>query len=443
VVDRRPVTWTTGEFFPDGRCIELLRDPKSGRATLLSYDGANSTIAPRVKTRGNVYLPAVLEPSFLRAITLPSPCTDFGSTLELFTAVRAPFTTYGFTEEAALPAAYFIFSTWFPDCLPAAPYLAITGPKPEAGLLLRLFECMVRHALLLADVTRSALCSLPVDLQLTLLIDDGPTSRSVRSLLAASNDRRVFISWKGKLINLFCAKAAYCGLALNDGNVDGTVLHINVPPSRGRLPILDANAQREITEKLQPKMQAYRCRNISRVRESRFDLAGLSSGSRILSRILGACIVDAPELQAGLETILQGQEEHSKAGCWTDLRCVAIEAMLYLGHVETERKIYVGKAAGTASTILRGRGETTPLSPEKFGGVLRFLGLTPQRDKKGFAIVLTDRVRRRIHELARDYDVPAVQERVARCPLCSEILSVAGPRVQGNSGSRKRTTPLG
>ncbi len=437
VVDRRPVTWTTGEFFPDGRCIELLRDPKSGRATLLSYDGANSTIAPRVKTRGNVYLPAVLEPSFLRAITLPSTSTDYGSTLELFTAVRAPLIAYGFTEEVALPAAYFVFSTWFPDCLPTAPYLAITGSRPEAGLLLRLLECTVRHPLRLAEITRSALCSLPLDWQLTLLIDDEPTSRSSRSLLAASNDRGAFISWKGRLINVFCAKAVYRGLALNDGDFDGAALHINVPPSRGRLPILDAEAQREITEKLQPMMQAYRCRNLAKVRESTVDFPEFESKLRILARVLGAGIVDAPQLLADLEQLLSGYEDQARAERWRDWRCVTIEALLFHTHSAGKNKVHIGKITTTARRILKGRGENASFEPETIGAIVRLLGFTPKRDSKGFALHLTEHVRRWIHELARAYDVAAVQEGVALCPLCTEILLAAGPSSRVDAGSQK------
>jgi len=276
-----------------------------------------------------------------------------------------------------------------------------------------------------------------VDLQLTLLIDDGPTSRSVRSLLAASNDRRVFISWKGKLINLFCAKAAYCGLALNDGNVDGTVLHINVPPSRGRLPILDANAQREITEKLQPKMQAYRCRNISKVRESSVDFPEFESKLRILARVLGAGIVDAPKLLADLKQLLSGFEDQARAERWRDLRCVTIEALLCHTHSRKEEKVHVGKVTQTANAILKGRGESAAFEPETIGPIVRLLGFTPKRDSKGKAIHFTDRVRRRIHQLARAYDVAAVQEGVAKCPLCREILSAAGPSSRDDAGSQK------
>lgn len=82
----------------------------------------------------------------------------------------------------------------------------------------------------------------------------------------------------------------------------------------------------------------------------------------------------------------------------------------------------------------------TPVSPEKFRAVLRLLGIAPQRDNKGSAVLLTNQLRRRIHELARDYNVAAVQEGIASCPLCSEILPAAGPRVQSDFASEEDDT---
>jgi hypothetical protein len=418
---------TLGELFPTGGGIDLLRDAATGGLTLILFNERDQFIASRHKSRGRDYLPAELEPSFRRAIILPSTCAEFGSTLALFAAVRASFTAYGFSEEVALTAGYFVFSSWFPDCLPAAPCLCVTGPRAEASLLLQLLACMARHPLRLGEIARSALCSLPFDLQLTLLIDHEPTSRSAWNLLAISNDRGALISWKNRLINPFCAKAIYRGLALDEDHFDGIALHINVPPSRGPLPILDAQAQREIAEKLQPQLQTYRCRNISKVRESRIDFPEFESPLRILGRILGAAIIDAPALQADLEPVLRGLEEGARAERWHDLRCVTIESLLSLAHFGGNEKVHIGQITLTAGAILKGRGETASFEPEIIGAIVRQLGFKPKRDNKGNAIHLSDQVRRRIHELARDYDVAAVQQGVAVCPLCLEILPAADP----------------
>ncbi|MGB9402106.1 MAG: hypothetical protein WCA98_01105 [Candidatus Acidiferrales bacterium] len=414
----------------------MIREAETGRILLMLFAAESQIVAPRVDAHAHIYVPAELEPSFLRAITLPSKIVDCGRTVEFFAEVRELFQAHGFSDEVSLAAAYFVFSSWFPEFSEVAPGISITGPRLEASLFLQLLECTVRHPLRLGEFTRSGICALPLELQLTLLVDQVELSASARSLLAASDHRGAYIHSHGTLVNPFCAKALYLGDALGAENFDNPMLHIRLSPSRGRLPVLEVSAKRAIATEFQGKLLAYRSRNISRVRESRFELSGFVSGTRILSRVFGSSIVDAPELQAGLEPLLKAQEDNDRVRRWTDMRCVAIESLLYHCHVEKQGKIYVGRATTTASAILSGRGETMLLSPEKFGRVLRLLGLTPQRDNKGFGISLTDRVRRRIHELARDYDVAAVQEGVAQCPLCTEVLSTAGPRVQDDLGSK-------
>lgn len=163
---------------------------------------------------------------------------------------------------------------------------------------------------------------------------------------------------------------------------------------------------------------------------------------RILGRILGAAIVDAPALQADLEPVLGNLEDQARGERWHDLRCVTIEAFLSHAHVEGNQKVHIGQITLTAGAILKGRGETASWKPETIGAVVRVLGFTPKRDNKGKAIHLTDQVRRWIHELARDYDVAAVQQGVAVCPLCLEILAAADPaHVTAQDAERFRSLP--
>ena len=169
-----------------------------------------------------------------------------------------------------------------------------------------------------------------MDLQPTLLIDLEHASRSTLSLLSASNKRNAYVPRKGALVNIYCAKAIYQGNALGNALFGDAALQINLAPSRGSLPILDAKTQQEIATALQPQLLAYRSRNIAKVRESQFDLLAFASPIRVLARVLGACIVDAPELQAGLVPLLEEHHEKIRAECWVDLRCVAIEALFLL-----------------------------------------------------------------------------------------------------------------
>jgi hypothetical protein len=429
---RSPIK-TTGEVFSDGASIELILDAETGRLNLLISDGENYTIAPRVEYGGRVYVPADLDRSILRALTWPTKCTPYGSTDQLFTAVRDSFTNHSLPEEVALRTTYSVFATWFPECVPAAPCLSITGPRPEARLILQLLGCLCRHPLPLAEVSRAGLCSLLTHLQPTLLIDLEHLGPSILRLLAASNDRKAYVPWKNSLVNLYCAKAIYRGDALGDGLFSDATLQVNLAPSRGRLPILDASTLQEIATALQPQLLAYRSRNIAKVHESQFDLPAFASPIRILARVLGACLIDAPELQAGLGPLLEAHQEKIHAERWLDLRCVALEALLFHCHSGQTNLVYVGEFTRSATTILKGRGETVSLEPRAMGPILRSFGLSPKRDSKGWAIRLTHDVRRRIHRLAGDYEVAAMQEGMALCADCAEI--VAGGDTQNGGES--------
>ncbi len=435
--DRRSPIETGGELFADGASIELILDAETERLNLLLSDGENHSVGPRVEYGGRVYVPADLDRSILRALTWPTKRMPYGSTEQLFTALRDLLTNHGFPTEVALSTTYDVFATWFPECLPAAPCLVIAGPRPEANLLLQLLGCLVRHALPLAEVSRAGLCSLPMDLHPTLLIDLEHVSPSTRRLLSASNNPNAYVPRNEALVNLYCAKAIYRGDSLGDDVFSDAALRINLAPSRGRLPILDAKTQQEIATKLQSQLVAYRCRNVAKVRESQFDLPGFASVTRILARVLGGCIVDAPELQAGLVPLLEEQEQEIRAARWVDLRCVVIEALLYHCHHSQKESVHVGEIAFVVNTILKGRGETVQLEAKEVGGIVRSLGLSPKRDTKGWAIRLTDEVRRRIHRLARDFDVSAVREGVAMCPHCSEILGAGDIQNQDDPTSKE------
>jgi hypothetical protein len=421
----------------DGTSAELVREPATGHLSWLVFDQNSSKISRQVEFQDLASAPAGFNPSILRAITLPSKCGNLRPTAELFAAVREPLTRHGFPEIVAFPASYFIFSSWFPECLPVAPCLWITGPRHESDLLLQLLRCMVRHPLPLRDVTRGGLFSLPMDLQLTLLIAQEKMSRSIWELLCASNHRNAYIPLKGSLQNIFCAKAVYRGFGYAEENFDDSALHINLSPSQGRFPILDPKEMQEIVENLQPALLAYRLRNIAKVRESMFDLPELSSGIRILARVLGAPIVGSPELQAGLVPVLREYHEESMAAHWFDPRCIAIEAALYHCHNGEEGKIHVGKITDTANAILKGRGKTTQLEAKEIGTILRSQGLSPKRDRKGFAIRLDDRICRQIHQLANSFHVAAAQADIGMCTHCAEITAAAA------NGNRIGAIPKG
>ena len=163
--------------------------------------------------------------------------------------------------------------------------------------------------------------------------------------------------------NIYCPKAVYRGDGFGDDFFGDAALRINLAPSQGRLPILDPQTRQEIASEIQPGLLAYRFRNFGKVRESQVDLQQFSSAIRILARVLGVCVVDAPELQAGLVPLLEEHQQRIRGERWTDLRCVVIEALMYHCHDGGKELVYVGEIARTVGTILKGRAQTPPTDP--------------------------------------------------------------------------------
>jgi hypothetical protein len=342
------------------------------------------------------------------------------SIIGLFRAIRELFTGRGIPEDPAVLTTYFVFSTWFADCLPVAPCLLIAGPRPEGHFLLDLLECVVCKPLPLVELTSSSFLHLAMRLKPTLLIDQEGSTRSIWNLLRASNRRNAQVSLKDGPRKIYCAKAVYCGAEAGDDRFDDSTLRIELSPSRGQLPVLDEKDKRAIAKDLQPKLRAYRHRTLAAVRASKFDIPEFTSAIRILSRILGAPIAGVPELLAGLRSVLQQYQDDAQARSWSDVRFVVIEALLYHCHQE-QAKLHVGEIALTVNAILRGRGERREIEPKEIGAIVRRLGLSSKRDKKGFAIPLDNATRHHIHELGRRFDVIAVDTGNG-CSSCAQIL---------------------
>jgi hypothetical protein len=120
---------------------------------------------------------------------------DYVSTETLFSATHDVFTKHGISEDNADVASYFVFGTWFRKRSVPAPCLVITGPMPEAILLLQLFGCLVRRGLPIVEINSSGFRSV-AGLGPTLLIDGRYLSRSSLRLLSFCGPR-AYVSSSG------------------------------------------------------------------------------------------------------------------------------------------------------------------------------------------------------------------------------------------------------
>ncbi len=406
---------TGGLVFSDGSCLELIKNDAGQLSLLHSFRKRG---AQRIKYQRRTYVPPIIHESLSEALTLPHGRVS-SSITDLFIKLCTLFIEPGFSAETGKKLAYWTLSTWFVELLPQAPCLLITGSRPEATLVLQLLNCVVRHGLSLTDISMSGLRYLPMHLRPTLLINH--LSPSMLKALSASSYPRAYVPTREGVADLYCGKAVYAGTYLVNDALDGA-FHVHLASFNGKLPVINDLALRQLAADFQPLLLDYRMRCAAKVRDADFEVPGLRSELRILGRVLGSAIVDAPELQGNLVTILQDYQEEIRVEDLLEEQCIVVEALLSHSHCEpSDHLVYVGQLADTSNGILKDRGSREKLEPKALGCILRKLGFTPKRNAKGFAIRINEDGRHRIHQLAREFQVSATNEGEG-CSHCRDIL---------------------
>jgi hypothetical protein len=122
---------------------------------------------------------------------LPSNCADYGSSCGLFAVITNLFKHHlDLPEPESSLLACFSISTWLADRLPTAPSLAVSGPDQELGIeVLRLLSCVCRHPLMLTEVTPGGFRWVPVQLGLTLILEQRELKPNMQRLFQASSYR--------------------------------------------------------------------------------------------------------------------------------------------------------------------------------------------------------------------------------------------------------------
>ena len=415
---------TAGEVLSDGQVVELVRAPNCASPRLLVYDGRKATIARMARVAGRNYVPAEVEASILRGVRLPPRSEPYGSTRDLFDAVAGVFRKYcGLGEKQAGLATYFAFATHFVDLLPRAPCLLMTGPdSAQAACLLRVLGALCRHAMLLAGISPGGLDELPTSLRPTLLFHLPEQNVPAERLLHTSHLPGFGVLGKCGLQEFAFAKAVYLGQRASRDSWANDCVRIPLAPPQGRTPTLDRRTDAKLTAEFQSKFLTYRINKYASVRNAQFDVAEFTGPTRELARCLGACVVGDAELQSGVIARLRPQDEAVRVERSMQLEYVIVEALLVLCHEKRDR-VYVGEVTELVNGILSGGGEAMLLNAREVGAKLRSLNLFTERDATGYAFRLLNENRSRVHELARAYDVPSVQEGVNGCAHCAASMS--------------------
>ncbi len=334
-------------------------------------------------------------------------------------------------EECVRKVAYFGLATWPADRVHAAPVLSITASLTSQSIvLLQLLALVCRRALWLGDVNPAALCSLPMHLRPTLLLDEVHLGASFQRLLRASSVQGRYVARNGRTLDLYSPKVICSREPLRDPWLASRALQVALAPTRQRLPLLDRETSEQIAEEFQAKLLMYRLTNYHKVCTPSIDVEELTAPTQSLARSLAACVVGDEGLQSALVSLLRQQDREIQVERSAGLESVVLEALLFCCHDGNRSTVRAAELAEITNTILTGRGQGLQLSAETVGWKLKLLGFhTEPIGSGGKGLYLLDEVRARIHGLARDYAVPSVQQgSMKMCPQCLQADDVGGER---------------
>ena len=410
---------SAGEIFADGAMLELVSGA-SGRnkPDVLLWNGRKATLGPRVKHGGYVYEATALPAGLYRATRLPSHCGDYVSARGLFDATAGLFRHhFDLPEREANLLACFAICSWLADCLPIAPSLVISGCDEGLGIdLLRLLSCVCRHPLILAGLSLGSFRSMPLQLPLTLLLNQQELTRKLERLLRSSSYRGLhFPGSRGSVVDRFGPKAILCG---NDVAVDylgGGVIDISVPPSQLQPSILDEQTLTEIANDFQPRLLMYRLKNSGKVNQSQVDVSQFTYATRPLARTLAMCFPEDLELAREIVQLLGPQDADARLQRANSIECAIVEVLLGFLHEQKLTEMTVGDLADLANGLLVSRGEILAYGAEQVGWKVRGLNLARHRTSSGSQIQFDRQTSHQIHRLARAYGLG-----LARIETCSE-----------------------
>jgi hypothetical protein len=279
----------------------------------------------------------------------------------------------------------------------------------------------------MVGVTTAILNDINWERKPTLLISD-PNLGKRMAVQLGNATRRGYLAFRkvagcpSSPFDYFSSKAIFLGEDPQMVSMLQNYLHINVSPAPGAesphiLPLSD-----EATQSFQNQLLRYRTRSLPGVFTSQFNVSALSPEANTIAAALGRCIVEAPELQAGLASLLTPFSDHQLAERLDDLGTLAIGAALALCH-EGKDQALVGEIASEVNRIQKERGERLQYSPERVGHRLRKAGLMTRRLGASGNGLLFDRATQvLLHDTAGTYGYVGLtnDNKNLHCPLCDD-----------------------
>ncbi len=410
---------------PDGSLVELVKDPHDHAALcLLRWRDGKATLGRRIELGHKTLVPPSIDPTLVRVVRWPSGIMPCGDSQELLRAIELRLAEgFDLPDESVNLLSKFILSTWFPDRLPVAPYLWIVGP-PESGktTLLRFLHRVCRRAVLVGDLTAASLYQLTSLLRPTLLIDESDFGKSrmsldVQRLLRTGNTPEMLTFRNGRPFETYGAKVFASRQLPDDAALASRAILIRMSPTRRKLRPIRPEWLEQVAEEFQAKLLAIRLSNYAKLGTSpefSSSVEHLTPRMRDLAYALATPLLGNTELEGELVTALKDQDEDARLDRYEEREWLAVGALFAICHDGIRNRmgwwpvieVLVGGIAGKVNQDLELRGDSRRFSAKAMGKTLGALHIrTKKLGRLGRGIELTPSIRRKIHQLARDYGI--------------------------------------
>jgi len=246
-------------------------------------------------------------------------------------------------------------------------------------------------------------------------------SKRMAALLDASNQPGYLVCSGKDFEPLYCAKCTYVS-EHSESQLLKTDIHIRVGGnSRRSLPRVPKG---DVIQDFQNRLFSYRLIGHDAVAQSKFRVSGFRFRPEVsaVAEVLGASIMNDPELQRGVIELLQERDEQARVDRASGLDGTVLSAVLWHCHQPDQQQVFVREIASTVNRIYNQEGESRKISNETVGHVLKNLGLYTRRlGSAGRGLVLDKAIQSRAHELGHANDVLRDDAEVPECGYCHKL----------------------
>ena len=183
----------------DGSLAEMIEDPADpAKSRLAVYSKGTVRYTDKLRDGNRVLVPLTRTDLLSKHVRLPQGAEPYAGLQDLIGAVGSFFYFCLDVEPVSmLLMVAHVFSSWFLEKLPFAPYLALVGP-PGSGktTALRILSLLCRRSLPTSDITSAAFYDVCHRMHPTILIDETRTAGHPRTLLhlLRSSSSRGFVA---------------------------------------------------------------------------------------------------------------------------------------------------------------------------------------------------------------------------------------------------------